>query len=209
MRADSRLSVLLARLSSRSTAGRPSWRVRTSEPRARRSMVATSPRVTSRPSSSATSADPRTRSRAVAAPARGAASRPRRGRRCRPQVQAQGRDPAGDLAKRGVELAQRGGRHLDRDLLRRQAVDVNLGDAALEQLALDPAHDRTQALPVAAGHQQPGHRLVVDQARDLRLLRGGRQVADRRDPLLHLFEGQHHVGAHVVPQGDPRCSLAR
>ena len=54
MRADSRLLDPLARLSSRLTAGRPrpSRTVRAPEPRGRRSTVATSPRVTSRPRSS-------------------------------------------------------------------------------------------------------------------------------------------------------------
>ena len=94
------------------------------------------------------------------------------------KVHARSRDPAGDVGERHVELAQRGGRHLDGDFLERKAEDVDLGNTELDQLALDFAHDRAQILSVAAGHEQTGHRLVVDDARHHRLVRCLGQIAD-------------------------------
>ena len=122
------------------------------------------------------------------------------------KVHARVRDPVGDVGERHVELAQRGRRDLDGDLLGRQADDVHLGDPDRDQLALDLAHDRAQVLSVVAGHEQAGHRLVVQPALDHRIVRRLGQVADRRDPLLHLVEGDRHVGALFVLQGDPRGS---
>ena len=118
------------------------------------------------------------------------------------KVHARGSDPAGDLAERHVELTQGRGRHLDGDLLGRKAEDLHLGDSALEQVPLDVAHDRAQVLPVATGHEQTGHRLVVDDPLDYRLLRIPGEIADRRDPLLHLVERDVHVAALFVLESD-------
>ena len=94
------------------------------------------------------------------------------------KVHARHRDPLGDVGERHVELAQRGGRHLHGDFLERKADDVDLGNPELDQIALDLAHDRAQVLSVEAGHEQTGHRLVVDDALDHRLVRRTGQIAD-------------------------------
>ena len=125
------------------------------------------------------------------------------------EVDALGRDPAGDVRERHVQLAERRTGHLDGELLLRQSDDVDLGDAAREQLALDPARDGAQRPPVTADHQQPGHLLVVDDPRDHRLLGRRGQVPDRSDPFLRLVEGDVHVGPLFVLQRDLRRPPAR
>ena len=125
------------------------------------------------------------------------------------QIAAQPGDSIGDVVQGQVQLVQHSGRHLDGDLLLRQSHQLDVGDAAIQQLAFHLLHQRAQLADagVGVGHQYPRHGLVADDAGDLRRLRRRREIAHQRHLLLHLVQRHAHVGALLVFEDDARRAL--
>ncbi len=120
------------------------------------------------------------------------------------QIAAQLRHPIGDVVERQVQLEEHRGRHLDGDLLLRQSHQLDVCDTAIQQLALHLLHQRTQLADagVGAGHQHPRHRLIANDAGNLRRLGRRREIAHQCHLLLHLVQRRPHVGAFLVLEHD-------
>jgi len=125
----------------------------------------------------------------------------------RGKIAAHASHALGDLVEREVQLVQGRGGHLDGDLLLGQPYQLDLGDAALEQLALHLLHERTELAQIRARDHQPRHRLVAHDARDLGLLRRLGQIAHEPDALLDLIEGHTHIRAFLVLEDDAGAAL--
>jgi hypothetical protein len=94
-----------------------------------------------------------------------------------------------------LQLLELLGRHLDADLLVRQALDLDLVEPVVEQLGLEAARQTAHlARVVEAGDHQPRHLLVAGQQRHLGLLGVLREVAELVDEAAHLVQRQQRVG---------------
>ena len=128
----------------------------------------------------------------------------------RRQVTGQRRHPVGNLFQRQAQGFQPLHRHINTDLLLRQAPERHPVDAPVQQFILKPVHELAQLGPVdITVNQQPGHRFVPFYPGHLRFFGIRRQVVELVHLLAHVVHCLYRVGAFMEFQGNGRHPLRR